>query len=180
MPLRDLSNGPPLNRDGGLSEREVSACLAERQGIAGAAEIVVDGDVTGRHVGQVLQQPEGRELRHAFGGPPIEFERPIRPPALGHAGGEILRQGQHVVRPEHAAKSLRLHAAGLRVGGEQTAVMDRPLGGSHRHLALPAHHLEPLANRLFPLAIERPEIIDVAGESPRFGRMMQRQPRTGK
>ena len=30
------------------------------------------------------------------------------------------------------------------------------------------------------LAVERPEILDVAGESPRFGRMMQRQPRAGK
>ena len=54
--------------------------------------------------------------------------------------------------------------------------MQRPLGGGHCHLALAAHHLEPLADRLLSLAIERSEVVDVARESAGLGGMVQRQP----
>ena len=58
--------------------------------------------------------------------------------------------------------------------------MERTLGGGHRHLALPAHHLEPFANRFFSLAVERTKIVDIAGKGPGLGRMTQRQTRAGK
>ena len=58
--------------------------------------------------------------------------------------------------------------------------MQRPLRRGDGHLALAAHHLEPLANGLLPLPLEWPEVVDVATKGPGLGGMMQRQAGTGE
>ena len=71
---------------------------------------------------------------------------------------------EHVVGAEGDARAVRVGRAGLQAGvgqGQQ--------GGGHAHLALPAHHLEPLADGLLRLLLQRAEIVDLAAELPGLG-----------
>ena len=51
--------------------------------------------------------------------------------------------------------------------------MERALGCGDGHLALPAHHLEPLADRLLRLGLERTEVVDLAGEAAGLGAVVE-------
>ena len=167
--------GTPLDRDHRLAHGEVAARLAERERVARAAEIVVDRDVAGRHVGQVFEQPQRCQLGHAIARPELKVEAAIGTAAPGDAGGEILRQCEHVVGAEDAAEPLR---GMVRHGG--AAVMEGPLRGRHRHLAFAAHHLAAFADRLFSLAVEGAEVVDLAGKAPGLGRVVERDSARGK
>ena len=53
--------------------------------------------------------------------------------------------------------------------------MERALGRGDGHLALPAHHLEPLADRLLRLGLERTEVVDLAGEAAGLSAVVERE-----
>ena len=53
--------------------------------------------------------------------------------------------------------------------GLQGGVGQRQLGHGHAHLTLAAHHLQPLADRLLLLFLQRAEVVDLAGELPGLG-----------
>ena len=162
--------GATLDGDRGLTNGQMAAGFTDGDRITRAAEVVVDGNVAGGHVRQILQQPQRCQLRHTVDSPALEIKLPRGVAALGHTGGEILREREHVIRAKHTAKPFRL----VLVGTEPTAVQ-RPLRRGHRHLALAAHHLEPLADRLFLLRIERTEVVDLSGKAAGFGGMVERQ-----
>ena len=130
--------------------------------------------MAGGHVGEILQQPQRCQLRHAVGGPTVERKLAVRTTTFGHAGREILRQREHVIGPEDAAKPLGLRAARRSAGREESTVVNRPLGRGHCHLALSAHHLEPLADRFFAFTVQRAEVVDITREFPGLSRMPQR------
>jgi hypothetical protein len=163
------------DRDQRLAHRQMSTCLPQCQRVARPAQIVVDGDVAGGHVRQILEQPERRDPRHAIRRPAIEGEPARGIAALRHARGKIFGHGEHVIGAEHAADPL-----GRVMDRHAGSVVQGPLGGRDRHLALPTHHLEPLADRLLPLPFQRPEIVDVAGEGPGLRGVMQRETGRGE
>ena len=99
--------GVALDRHRRLPDGDMPTGLAEGQRVARATEIVVDRDVAGGHVGEILEQPERIEQRHAVDRPTIELEGPVGASAIGDPGGEVLREREHVVRPEHAPEPLR-------------------------------------------------------------------------
>ena len=51
----------------------------------------------------------------------------------------------------------------------QAGVGQGQLGRGHPHLTLAAHHLQPLADRLFLLLFQRAEVVDLAAELPGLG-----------
>ena len=137
----------------------VGGCLAHGQGIAWAAKVVVNGQMAGGHVRQILQQPQRRHLRHAFHAPAGELEPALAVPTFDDALDKIVGRRQHIIGAENDAASVRVGRA-----EGQFRVAERPLGRGHSHLALATHNLQPLANRLFLLFFERPKVVDLAGE----------------
>ena len=59
--------------------------------------------------------------------------------------------------------------SGSAAPGLQAGVGQGQQGGGHAHLALPAHHLQPLADGLLLLLLQRAEIVDLAAELPGLG-----------
>ena len=64
--------------------------------------------------------------------------------------------------------------------GRDSAIVDRPLRGSHGHLGFSAHHLASLANSLLSFCVEGPVVTDIAGKSASLGGVLERQSVGGK
>ena len=143
-----------------------------RDRVVRSAQIVVDRHVAGRHVGQILQQPQRRKLRHAFGGPAIVVEGPFRIAAAIDAGAELFGHRQHVIGAENAAGAFGIVRA---AADDQAGVGKGQLSGGDAHLALAAHDFQPLADGLFLFFFQRAEVFDIAGEIADFGRHVGRQ-----
>ena len=82
---------------------------------------------------------------------------------------------EHVIDAEADAGPLRVGLAQAQPG-----VGQRPLGRGHAHLALAAHHLQALADRLFLLLVQRAEVVDLAGELPGLGAEPTGRPPAGR
>ena len=141
-----------------------------RQRVVRPAEVVVDRQVAGGHVGQVLQQPQRRHLGHALAAPAGELELALLVETLHDPFGKLLGDREHVVGAEGDARPVRVDRAGLQAG-----VGQGQLGRGHAHLTLAAHHLQPLADRLLLLLLQRAEVVDLAGELPGLGAEADRQ-----
>ena len=148
----------------GLAHGQVGPGLAHGQGIARPAEVVENRHVAGRHVGQILQQPQGPHLGQALAAPAGKLELPVAAGTLPDALAEFLGQAQHVVGAETDADPIGIDRADLEGG-----VGEGQLGHGHPHLALAAQHPQPSADLLLLLLLQGAEVVDFAGELTGFG-----------
>ena len=63
-----------LDRAKRFADGQVAGRFAHGERVVRAAEVVVDGDVAGRHVGQILEHPQRGHVAEAFFAPAREFE----------------------------------------------------------------------------------------------------------
>ncbi len=145
----------------GFAGRQVSSGFAMRDRVVGATKIVVNGNMAGWHVGQILEQPQRRQLRHAFGSPTIVVEVALRTAAAIDARAEFLGHGEHVVGTEHAAGAVGIV---LAIADNQTGIGQCQLRGGDAHLAFTAHDFQAFADGLLLFFFEWAEVLDVAGE----------------
>ena len=96
--------------------------------------------------------------------PAGELERSLLVEAWQDALGELVGRAEHVVGAEADAGPL-----GIGLARPQAGVGQGQLGGGHAHLALAAHHLQPLADGLLLLFFQGAEVVDLAGELPGLG-----------
>ncbi len=148
----------------GLGEGEQAGCFAVRQGVVRTAQIVVDRNVTGRHVRQVLQQPQRRHLAEAFAAPAVEFELPARISAKGDCVGVVRRHREHIVASEDHAGPFRRGVARDEAGVGQCF-----LSRGDAHLGFAAHQLDALSDRLLTRLVEFSEVVDVPRKLAGFG-----------
>ena len=168
--------GPALGNDmERFPYRQIGGGLAHGDRVVRAAKLVVDGNVAGRHVGQILEEPQGRHLGHPLDRPAGELEPALLVQAREYSLGELLGYGQDVVGPEIDPRPLRIEPVRA-----QSRVVHRPLCHGHAHLALAAHDLQALTNGLFLVLGfwvlgQESEIVDLALELIGLGAEIHRQ-----
>ena len=97
--------GPAAEDDlEGLGDRQVGAGLPHGDRVIRALEVVVDGQVAGGHVGQVLQEPQGATSWACPPWPSGRSRIALVAQALLDAFGEVVGHGQHVVAAEGDAR----------------------------------------------------------------------------
>ena len=144
----------------GLEQRRQAGHLALRQRVVRSAGVVRDANMASRHIRQILQQPERKELGQRDRAPTTEFETSFDQTALiGRA--HLFQIGVNQLRPEDHAQPLRRDAPGLesRVGIGQ-------IRRGEAKLNVARHHLEAFAGPDEGLGIEVADFgADLDGQS---------------
>ena len=115
--------------------------------------------MAGRHVGQVLQQPQRLNPRQTLFGPAGKVEVAFLIEAFLDSGRKLTRQREDVVRSVNHADAIRIMFA---MG--KAAIGQRELRGRHAHLDFAAHDLEALLDAAGHRLLKRAKLFDLPGE----------------
>ena len=112
--------------------------VAQRDRIVRAAGVLRNAHVTGRHVGQILQHPQGEQLGRRRVAPAVEIKR-----ALDHAAAIGADQLVQVARDQTRSED---HAQPLGIDRPiaQSRLNTRQIGRREGQLDVAAHHLQAL------------------------------------
>ena len=106
-----------------------------------------DGDVTRRHVGQVLQHPKGGQAFHAFAAPTLHIHHAIWR-GNGHGAAQFFDVCSNQSRSKLAPQTQRIRDGGfvgMGGGGPELSMSDGRVGGRQSRLDVGAHHLDGFA-----------------------------------
>jgi len=137
-----------------LTQYAVTGSLGKRQGVVRASRIRTNSDMAGRHIGQILQQPEWVHAGDAVSSPLVKVKatvfvahgqvavgiRRIKPLA------QYFRRTEHLIGAEFDPQPLVINGPfGVDI---QAALIDAQIGRDNAKQNLPTHHLLALLLRL--------------------------------
>ena len=129
---------PAFDQPGRLHQRRQGRSLALNQRVVGPACVVLDSDMACRHVREVFQHPQGKQLRQGFRAPVFHVEV-ARLQAFLIRGDQLMDVAGDHIRAEHDADPLAIHRIAVDPG-----VFHRHVGGDETELDVAAHDFETL------------------------------------
>ena len=166
---------PAFNHSSGFGDGKHASGFSAGHRVGWTLCPVHDGDMTRRHIGQVLQHPKGGQAFHAFAAPALHIHHAIWR-GNGHGAAQFFDVRGNQSRPKLAPQTQRIGDGGfvgMGGGGSELGMSDGRVGRGQGRLDVGAHHLDGFAvafgNHVSNVEAVRGDLTGQFGGEPQSG-----------